>query len=152
MGKIAGGPSSPTGAGGKATSPRTWSPAGSNANAIPTSEVKVDYEKLKQDVVAAHERLKKNPEIFIKIIQEQIKHFEADGKTLAMPGKMRLRTKEGVNAWNEAVLELQRLDSKNSKTDSFVYVRSKLAIILSISWVQQKYMISKKIRHFSSLF
>jgi len=71
----------------------------------------VRYDLIDQEVLRAHNRLRKNPRHFIRMVEEDLKYFE--GIELRKPGQTILLTKEGKPAWEEALRELQKLDEQN---------------------------------------
>jgi len=58
-----------------------------------------------------HNRIRTNPKDIIPLVEDQIRRFDETGKFMTIGKNLRLKTNEGISAWDEAVEVLKDQDT-----------------------------------------
>ena len=72
-------------------------------------EKKVNYEKLKREIIEEHNKLRTNPSNFIEYLESHKDYFS--GKIISKPKETPLQTQEGWSAFQEAINFFKRMKS-----------------------------------------
>ena len=76
-------------------------------------------DKIKKEVLIEHDKIRKNPKSYVKILEENLKHFKDGGNVFKKPGqKVGIVTEEGPNAVNECIQYLKKASSIDGITNS----------------------------------
>ena len=89
-------------------------------------------ENLTQQVISELNRVRSNPQAYASYLEQFRSYYMADG-TLRIPGRVAMRTHEGINALEEAIRELNRATPQPQLTASDILAGSARALMIDQS-------------------